>query len=66
SFEKPGIYRIKAAYDDRPLDQPTEAHIQMMIREGYSREHQMKRAAERAKNSLGFSESNEVILEVVP
>ena len=66
SFEKTGIYRVKAAYDDRPLDQPTEAHIQAMIREGYSREHQMKRAAERANNSLGFTESNEVRIEVVP
>jgi hypothetical protein len=66
AFAKPGIYRVTAVYDDRPLPPPDEEDIQAMMREGYSREHQLKRYEDSVRRSLGLVESNTVLIEAAP
>jgi len=94
-FNKPGTYRIKAAYDDRPIGPATDEHAQSMARrmlsnskdlpnrrlssaekkllqsiagsQGLRKEQKedIKWRDEGAPDSLGFIESNTVLLEVV-
>jgi hypothetical protein len=65
-FQKPGIYSIKAVYDDRPLLPPTEADIRDMIKRGVSRKDQIKLYEDRARSRLGLIESGAILLKVVP
>jgi hypothetical protein len=66
SFMKPGIYRINAAYDDRPLEPDSEEEVRALIKRGVSREQQRDMRKKDVLDSLGFVESNVILLEVVP
>lgn len=65
-FKKPGTYRVKATFEEPPLKPESEKHIQAMIKEGISREDQLKMHEKMNRDSLGIIESNTVLLEVVP
>lgn len=64
-FDKPGTYRIKVVFDDRPSPL-NESHIRDMEKRGITREDQIKRHDQWVKEALGPIKSNTVNIEVVP
>jgi predicted small lipoprotein YifL len=65
-FSKPGTYRIKVIFDDESVPAPKEQEIQELMKEGVSRESQLKYYKGVAQDSFGRVESNTVKIEVVP
>jgi hypothetical protein len=66
SFDRPGTYRLKAVYDNRPLPAPTEEIIRDMVKDGVSREYLTRAHQKAVRDSLGLVESNTIQVEIVP
>lgn len=63
-LEKIGTHRIKVVYRDMPTGPDSEKDIQDLVKQGYSREKQIKDRESINREKLGVVESNEVLIEV--